>query len=153
MCTSTFPLLEYTGKTQSFLVFIMWLKPRPRWYTNSTLFTSKDSVRDQHSLHRQKYEAAAPDSWEIFLSPSPDKTHFKREKKQKEVFQGSHVHSFHFTAGLFRRDWDLQGRNHYGRSHQLPQRAGSSLHDLQEHHYREVFTTGKCLTLQILAQK
>lgn len=63
--------------------------------------------------------------------------HFKRKKKQKEDFQGSHVHSFQFTAGLFRMHSDLQGRDHYGRSHQLPQRSGFSFCDLVEHNYRE----------------
>lgn len=69
VCTWTFPLPEYTDKTQS---LAHALNQDPDGNTNSTSFTSKDSMRDQHSLHRQKYEAAAFDSWETFLSPSPD---------------------------------------------------------------------------------
>lgn len=71
------------------------LNQGPRDNTSTMQFTSKDKTRDYHRLCKSKHEAVASASREAFSLPA--QTHFKR---QKEDFQGSHVHGFQYTYRL-----------------------------------------------------
>lgn len=138
MCTSTFPLPKYTGKTQS---LARGLNRGPDGNTNTPHSLAKIQW-ETSTVFIDRNEAAAPDSWETFLSPGMY-TLWKVKRTGRGFPEVSSPQlPIHFWAvqDALRSGWD-----HYGRSHQLPQRAGSSLHDLWEHNYRKESALESCV--------
>lgn len=138
MCTSTFPLPKYTGKMQS---SARGLNRGPDGNTITPHSLAKIQW-ETSTVFIDRNEAAAPDSWETFLFPGP--CTLQKAKRTGRGFPGvsSPQLPIHFWAV---QDSLRSGRVHYGRSHQLPQRAGSSLCDLQEHNYRELSALDSCV--------